>query len=47
MIAPPLGRRPARSTRVRVGPYADRSEADRVRDRLDTEEQFEPWVVRP
>jgi len=33
--------------RVRVGPYADKSEADTVRDRLDTEEPFTPFVIRP
>jgi hypothetical protein len=29
-----------------VGPYTDRSEANRVRDRLDTEEQFTPFVIQ-
>ncbi len=33
--------------RVRVGPYADQSEADTVRDRLETEEPFTPFVIRP
>lgn len=47
VVAPPLGAAPGAVYRVRVGPYADRGEADRVRDRLDTEEQFEPSVVRP
>ena len=32
---------------VRVGPYTDRSEANRVRDRLDTEVQFTPFVIQP
>ena len=33
--------------RVRLGPYADRSEADTVRERLETEEQFTPFVIQP
>ena len=33
--------------RVQVGPYADLGEANTVRDRLETEEQLEPIVVRP
>jgi cell division septation protein DedD len=32
--------------RVRVGPYADPSEAETVRRRLETEEQFRPWVIQ-
>ena len=32
--------------RVRVGPYPDRAEADRVRQRLETEEQFAAFVTR-
>ena len=33
--------------RVRVGPYADKGEADAVRDQLETEEPFTPFVIRP
>ena len=33
--------------RVRVGPYADRGEADTVRERLETEEQLTPFVIQP
>jgi cell division septation protein DedD len=33
--------------RVRLGPYADRSEADTVRERLETEEQLTPFVIQP
>lgn len=33
--------------RVRVGPFADRVEAERVSRRLRTEERFEPWVTQP
>ncbi len=32
--------------RVRVGPYPDRAEAERVRQRLATEEQFAAFVTR-
>ncbi len=33
--------------RVRVGPFDDRSEADQVKERLETEEAFTPWVIQP
>jgi len=33
--------------RVRVGPYADMSEANTVRRRLAAEEPFEPFVTKP
>ena len=32
--------------RVQVGPYADRAEAQRIRRRLEAEEQFEAFVTR-
>ena len=32
--------------RVQVGPYPDRTEADRVKQRLETEEQFAAFVTR-
>ena len=32
--------------KVRVGPYASRAEADRVRERLETEDEFAPFVIR-
>ncbi len=32
--------------RVRVGPYGDRQEAERIRQRLEREEQLKPWVTR-
>ena len=38
---------PAAMYRVRVGPYAERGEAERVGHRLETEEQFHPWVIQP
>ncbi len=46
VVDPALGA-PAAVYRVRVGPYADRGEADAVRDRLDTEEPFTPFVIAP
>jgi hypothetical protein len=33
--------------RVRLGPYADRAEAERASHRLRTEERFEPRVTEP
>ena len=32
--------------RVRVGPYGNRQAAERIRQRLEREEQFKPWVAR-
>jgi cell division septation protein DedD len=32
--------------RVRVGRFADRSEAERVMRRLAQEERFKPWITR-
>jgi DedD protein len=32
--------------RVRVGKYKDRREAEAVSHRLETEEQFKPWIAR-
>ena len=32
--------------RVRVGPYVERTEAERIKRRLEAEEQFEPFVTR-
>ena len=37
---------PAAVFRVRVGRYEDRAEAEIVRGRLETEEQFKPWITR-
>jgi len=47
VVPPAPGAAPAAVYRVHVGPYADRGEANRVRDRLETQGQFEPWLVRP
>jgi cell division septation protein DedD len=32
--------------RVRVGKYQDRAEAESIAGRLETEEQFRPWITR-
>ena len=32
--------------RVRVGRYLDRTEAESIRQRLEEEEQFKPWITR-
>lgn len=37
---------PSALFRVRVGPYEDRAEAQRIMGRLETEEQFEAFVTR-
>ena len=37
---------PAAMYRVRVGTYADHGEAERVRQRLEQEEQLTPWITR-
>ena len=44
-VVDPAPGAPAAVYRVRVGPYADQSEADTVRDRLETEEPFTPFVI--
>jgi cell division septation protein DedD len=45
VVLPETGN-PVRLFRVQVGPYADRAEADRISGRLETEEQFAPFVTR-
>ena len=47
VVVDPAPGAPRAVYRVRVGPYTDRSEANRVRDRLDTEEQFTSFVIQP
>ena len=46
-VVEPTPGTPVAVHRVRVGPYTDRTDAGVVRDRLETEEQFKPWVVQP
>ena len=47
LVVDPAPGAPRAVYRVRVGPYADKSEADTVRDRLETEEPFTPFVIQP
>ncbi len=37
---------PAPAYRVRVGPFRDRADAERVAKRLEREEQFKPFLTR-
>lgn len=46
MVEPVPAGEPAAMYRVRVGEYADRGEAERVRQRLEQEEQLTPWITR-
>ena len=41
-----VGGEPVRMFRVRVGTYASRVEAERVRRRLAEEEALTPWITR-
>ena len=45
-VVDPAPGAPVAVYRVRVGPYPDRGEAETVRYRLETEEQFKPWLVQ-
>ena len=47
VVVDPAPGAPRAVYRVRVGPYTDRSEANRMRDRLGTEVQFTPFVIQP
>ncbi len=47
VVVDPMAGIPGSLHRVRVGPFADRLEAERVSRRLRTEERFEPWVTQP
>jgi cell division septation protein DedD len=44
-VEPPSGKGGARMYRVRVGGYADRRDADRMRERLQQEGKYKPWVT--
>ena len=46
-VIDPTSGTPGAVYRVRLGPYADRREADAVRERLETEEQLTPFVIQP
>ena len=45
VVAPASGA-PVQVFRVRVGTYANREEAERILQRLETEESFKPWITR-
>ena len=47
LLVDPAPGAPTPFYRVRVGPYTDQSQADTVRDRLETEEPFTPVVIPP
>ena len=44
-VADPIDDAPVTVFRVRVGRYADRTEAERIRQRLEREEQLNPWIT--
>jgi DedD protein len=46
VVVEPAAGAPAASFRIRVGPYTDRAEAERVARRLEREEQFRPFITR-
>jgi cell division septation protein DedD len=46
VVVEPAAGAPAASFRIRVGPYADRAEAERTARRLEREEQFRPFITR-
>ena len=45
-IVEPVPGAPAPGYRVRVGPYQQRDEAERIARRLEREEQFKPFITR-
>ena len=45
-VAGSVGGAPVHMFRVRVGTYASREEAERVRQRLEQEEALAPWITR-
>lgn len=47
VVVEPLRLGPGALHHVRVGPYADRAEAELASRRLQTEERFRPWVTQP
>jgi cell division protein FtsN len=44
-VEPPSAGKGAKMYRVRVGSYADRAEADRMRQKLQSEGKYKPWVT--
>jgi hypothetical protein len=45
-VAEPSAELPVQFFRVRVGQYVERSEAESVKNRLEYEEEFKPWITR-
>jgi cell division septation protein DedD len=45
LVSPQAGA-PVQNYKVQVGRYADRAEAEQIKNRLKKEEQFEPWILR-
>jgi cell division septation protein DedD len=45
LVVPQAGA-PVQNYKVQVGRYADRAEAEQIKNRLKKEEQFEPWILR-
>jgi len=45
-VLEPAADAPVPVYRVRVGQYRDHNEAERIRRRLEVEEQFKPWITR-
>ena len=44
-VEPPIAGAPVRVFRVRVGRYSDREEAERIKNRLEQNEQLRPWIT--
>jgi len=47
VVVAPADGAPVGVFRVRVGPFENSTEAERSRERLETEEAFTPWVIQP
>ena len=45
-VVDPVPDAPVDVFRVRVGPFSNRADAERAQQRLETEEQFKPWITR-
>ncbi|MBM40511.1 MAG: hypothetical protein CL483_01130 [Acidobacteria bacterium] len=47
VVVAPADGAPVGVFRVRVGPFENSTEAERSRERMETEEAFTPWVIQP
>ncbi len=45
-VVDPVPDAPVDLFRIRVGPFADRADAERAQLRLETEEHLDPWITR-